>query len=162
MSDNSTDHERHTSLAAVDVPSIGVGEDHHSEEVRALKSKNSGFIGEAKVDLGMGIAVSSPMYGDMGLGAMVMPKGSGLDDTDLHRNQFVDQNQLALLSELGNVVGLGSKETNALTEDKCLPLSDRDEMELFKSDPETLLLQWKNSGTNTSGPFHGEAESDLL
>ena len=175
VSDNFAFHELHTPLTVVDVPSIKVGEDHHGDEARAIEGHKSGFIGKAEVDLGMGIAESSPMSSVLGSRAMVMPMGLGPKDTDHHRNQFVDQNQFALLLELGNGMDFVSWEKDAFMEglsvngdqwcnpqDECVPSSDRDELELFKGGFKALLLQWKHSGTNTGGPFPGEAESGLL
>ena len=174
VSENSAFHELHTPLAVVDVPPIRVGEDYHGNEARVIEGRKSGFIGEAEVDLGMGIVESSSMSGDLGLGATMMPMGPRPDDIDHHRNQFVDQNQFALLSELGNGMGFVSWEKDAFTkglsvngdqwcnpQDECVPSSDKDGLDLFKDGFEALLLQWKYSGTNTSGPFHREAKSGL-
>nr|POF26940.1 hypothetical protein CFP56_37712 [Quercus suber] len=109
-------HELHTPLAAVDVPSVRVGVDHHGDEARAIKGHKSRFISEVVVDLGMGVAESSSMFGDLGSGVTVMPMGPGPGDTGHHRNQFMDQNQYALLLELGNGMGFVSSEKDAFTE----------------------------------------------
>ena len=115
------------------------------------------------------------MSGDLGSGATVVPLGPGQNYSDHHWNQFVDHNQFALLLELGNRMGFVFGEKDAFTEgsstngdhwcnpqDECVPLGDRDGFELFKGGFEALLLQWKHSGTHTSSPFHGEADSGIL
>lgn len=94
-----------------------------------------------EVDLGLGIAETNLMHGVLGSGATVMLMGHVPNDTDFHRNQFVDQNQFALLSELVNGMGFIPKETDAFTEDECVPSSDKGGLELAKGGFEALLLQ---------------------
>lgn len=42
--ENFADYEQHTPLDTVDIPSIKVGENHHNDEARVIKSKKPSFI----------------------------------------------------------------------------------------------------------------------
>ena len=93
----------------------------------------------------------------------------------LRLSQWVDQNWFFPFSDMGNETGFCFGERDAFTEVSseggdqwCNPQADfvsprsLDGVELLQDGLEPLLLQWKHSGVNSSGFFHGEEESCSL
>lgn len=113
----------------------------------------SGCIGEAVVKLGMGATKLTLLSIVLSSGAAVVLIRPGLEDSTHQQNFFVDQNQFAPLSVIGNEMGFSFRVSDDLMEISsvegdqwCKPqegsvlLSNLDGFKLLKGDSELPLL----------------------
>ena len=101
-----------TPLTLVDSSSVRVGDAQPNDVGKATVACNSRCIGEAVVELGMGAKELTPMSGGLNSMATVEPMGPRLEDFAHHWNLFVDQNQFAPLSVIGNDMGFSFGMSN--------------------------------------------------
>ena len=97
-----------TPLTLVDSSSVRVGDAQPNDVGKATVARNSRCIGEAVVELGIGAKELTPMSGGLSSMATV----ARLEDFAHHWNLFVDQNQFAPLSVMGNDMGFSFGMSN--------------------------------------------------